>query len=521
MGAESLPLLSRRLIREARFQDRPDLGVPGPGLFDLPVKVFQIGLGGYIRGHADVFLHDAIAAGAYGGRAAAIQPNSVEAPRKLAAQDNLYTVVSVGGTEARPEFRYKIVGSLACAVAARERWAEALSWAEGEIDLVTMVVTESGVRPDPADRLDAAPPRSAMGKLTAFLHRRWQSRPNSCLAVLDSDNVAENGEQVREAVLAMADAWGLGGRFRDWLRASVTFPVTLGDRMVPGFPRDEAVLRRHWEALGYRDEGMVLAEPFSLWVVEDRFPGRRPALDAAGVKFVTDVRAYERMKIAILNGAHTGLVHAAALMGVAYVRDAVRHPLLRPHAERLMFREVAPYFEIAGEDPTQYARDALARFANPHLDHTTYQICTDGSTKARHRLIPSLVRHVEKAGATPPHLAFAVSALLRYLTPAGRGEAQDAKGTLRRGVLGRRDDGTTYLIDDPRADLLSGLPLGSGSDRTALDAVLGPILADASLWGVNLRAAGGAAEAVQQYYAEMRAGGVEAALRGVLGEGGD
>lgn len=519
MGVESLPLLSRGLIREARFRDRPDLEVPRGGLFDLSVRVFQIGLGGYIRGHADVFLHDAVVAGAYGGRVAAIQPNSLEAPRRLAAQDNLYTVVSVGGTEARPEFRYKIVGSLARAVAARERWAEALSWAEGEIDLVTMVVTESGFRADPEDRLDAAPPRSAMGKLTAFLHRRWQRCPTSSLAVLDSDNVAENGERVREAVLAMADAWKLEGRFRDWLRASVTFPVTLGDRMVPGFPRDEAVLRRHWEALGYRDEGMVLAEPFSLWAVEDRFVGRRPALDAAGVKFVTDVRVYERMKIALLNGAHTGLVHAAALMGVVYVRDAVRHPLLRPHVERLMFREVAPHFEIAGEDPAQYARDALARFANPHLDHTTYQICTDGSTKARHRLIPSLVRYVEKTGATPPHLAFAVAALLRYLTPAGEGAAADAKGVVRRGVLGRRDDGTTYLIDDPRAGLLRALALTETLDEKTLAARLGPILADASLWGVNLCATGGAAEAIQQSYAEMRARGVEAALRGVLGEG--
>ncbi len=518
MGIESLPLLNRGLIREARFQNRPDLEVPREGVFDLPVRVFQIGLGGYIRGHADVFLHDAITSGTYGGRVAAIQPNSAETPHRLAAQDNLYTVVSVGGTAERPDFRYKIVSSLACAVAARERWAEAMSYADGEIDLVTMVVTESGIRPDPEDRLDpVAPPRSAMGKLTAFLHRRWQRRPQSSLAVLDSDNVAENGEQAQEAVLTMADAWGMEGGFRDWLRARVTFPVTLGDRMVPGFPRDEAVRRRHWEALGYRDEAMVLAEPFSLWVVEDRFPERRPAIDAAGVKFVTDVRTYERMKITIINGAHTGLVHAAFLMGVAHVRDAVCHPLLRPHVERLMFREVAPYFEIAGEDPMQYARDALARFANPHLDHTTYQICTDGSTKARHRLIPSLVRYIEKTGATPWHLTFAVAALLRYLTPAGQGEALDAKGVLRRGVLGRREDGATYLIDDPRADLLSGLPLGSTFNRPALDAALDPILSDASLWGVRLCVAGRGA--IQRSYAEMRDSGVEAALRDLLGEG--
>lgn len=445
-----LPLLDGE-IAEA---PRPVVAPPPARWREAPVRVLQIGIGGYIRGHVDSFLLDAMA-GDDPRRAIAVQPNSTAVPDALRAQEGLFTEVAVSGTAASPDFRFRVNPAISEAFAAARDWTVLRRRVAAlPIDLVAMVVTEKGVQADPADvPFDPGrAPSSAIGKLLSLLHARFETDPAARITVLDTDNVADNSEIVRRSAFEVAERlWRMPAPFVDWLRSRVAFPVSLCDRMVPGTPRDRARLDGFWGLCGYRDLALTAVEPFRMWIIEDRFAGPRPRWGPAGVRFVPDVKAFEAMKLEVLNGAHTGIVHAGFLLGLDFVRESVRHPRLRPYLERLLFDEVVPMIRCPGADPSAFAREALARFGNDQLDHRNYQIAMYGSSKIQDRLVPPAIRFCEERRAVPRAVAMALAILARYLTGERRGAGTDTRGNRVAGVLGRREDGTAFLIDDPRA----------------------------------------------------------------------
>ena len=70
-------------------------------------------------------------------------------------------------------------------------------------------------------------------------------------------------------------------------RRQAAFPSTMVDRIVPETTdADRAAVSN---ALGMRDAWPVMTEPFTQWVVEDRFSAGRPDFAAAGVELVADV----------------------------------------------------------------------------------------------------------------------------------------------------------------------------------------------------------------------------------------
>ena len=67
------------------------------------------------------------------------------------------------------------------------------------------------------------------------------------------------------------------------------------DRITPATTdRERAILRDNY---GLEDNWPVFCEEFRQWVVEDKFPAGRPALEKVGVTFTSDVAPYELMKI--------------------------------------------------------------------------------------------------------------------------------------------------------------------------------------------------------------------------------
>jgi fructuronate reductase len=78
-----------------------------------------------------------------------------------------------------------------------------------------------------------------------------------------------------------------------------------------------------------RDEAAVLAEPFSQWVIEDKFAGPRPRWEIGGAQFTTDVHAYETAKLRMLNGAHSALAYLGLARRHVFVHQAVADPGIR------------------------------------------------------------------------------------------------------------------------------------------------------------------------------------------------
>lgn len=515
MSGENLPLLNRTLLEDQGFRETHRVApLPREGAFDLPVKYLQIGIGGYIRGHADYFL-DLLNE----GRIIAVQPNSVEVPRLLQQQDGLYTLVSVSGTEERPNYEYKIISSIARPLAARTQWNEVLAAvASTPLELILMVVTERGIKVDESDVSCAGVPQSAIGKLTQILYTQWLHFPRNKITVLDTDVVSDNGRVVQDAVFTMVEIWKeqLDRRFKEWLESQVTFPISLGDRIVPGGRGriSPEKLRGFWEELGYCDECLITAEPFKLWVVEDRFAGAKPDFERVGVKLgpASTVKAYEQMKLQVLNGAHTSMVHAGCLLGIKYIKDTIIHPLIRPYIESLIFEEVAKFLKVPGADPIQFGREALRRFSNRQLEHTNYQVAMYGTDKVRDRLMPSIFRYLEETGEVPRRLAFALSVLLRYVTGYKEGKGIDTRGNEVEGLLGITEKGEVYFIDDPRADRISRR-LRMNLSRPEWEPILDEILSDEDMFRRNLHHCGRLAQTIKGYYQDIKEKGLEWALK--------
>jgi fructuronate reductase len=185
------------------------------------------------------------------------------------------------------------------------------------------------------------------------------------------------------------------------------------DRIVPATtPADVDALEAR---LGLRDEGAVFAEPFSQWVIEDRFAGPRPGWDKVGAELVADVAPYETAKLRMLNGAHSAMAYLGLERGHEYVDQAISDPALRPLVERLMRREAATSFApAAGQDLEAYADALVARFANPALKHRLAQIAMDGSQKIPQRWLASLAAH-QAQGELADATLTALAAWLRHV----------------------------------------------------------------------------------------------------------
>ena len=211
------------------------------------------------------------------------------------------------------------------------------------------------------------------------------------------------------------------------------------DRIVPrttDADRDRIALR-----LGQRDAWPVVAEPYFEWALEDRFVAGRPDWRHAGVRFVEDVAAWEKLKLRMVNGAHSSLAYLGVLAGWPTVDAAMAQPGLRAHLDALLRDEIEPTLDAArslpGLDLAAYRRGLLARFGNPALAHRTRQIAMDGSQKLPQRLLDS-VRDRLAAGAPVPRLALGIAAWLHSL----------------RGV---DELGCGFAIDDPLAAALKAL----------------------------------------------------------------
>ena len=185
------------------------------------------------------------------------------------------------------------------------------------------------------------------------------------------------------------------------------------DRIVPA--TTDADRGRIDAALGAEDRWPVVCEPFTQWVIEDRFPSGRPAWEQTGAELVDDVRPYEEMKLRLLNGSHSSIAYLGQLAGWQTVAEAIAQPALAAHIAALM-REIATTLRLPARPISlRYQQALLARFANPALHHRTAQIAMDGSQKLPQRLFAPAHGADYGAGRHAPRIALGVAAWLRYL----------------------------------------------------------------------------------------------------------
>jgi len=340
---------------------------------------------------------------------------------QLREQDHLFTVLEKGaeGNQAI------VVGAVKeCLNAKLDSLAAIIEkFCEPQVAIVSLTITEKGYCIDPAtgkldtrnerimhDLRNPQAPHSAPGILVEALSRR-RERGLPPFSVLSCDNIPDNGHVVKNAVLGMAQQ--RSAELAEWIGEQVSFPGTMVDRIVPA--ATDASLAEIAEVLGVNDPCAISCEPFIQWVIEDNFVAGRPAWEAAGVQMVDDVLPWEQMKLRMLNGSHSFLAYLGYLAGFAHINDCMADTHFRDAARRLMLDEQAPTLRITGVDLTDYAESLLTRFANPALQHRTWQIAMDGSQKLPQRMLESIRLHLER-GTDWSLLALGVAGWMRYVS---------------------------------------------------------------------------------------------------------
>jgi fructuronate reductase/mannitol 2-dehydrogenase len=448
----------RPLRQETLGLHRPQLTVPTYDRSALTPSVVHFSVGGFHRAHQLLYfdeLAEQRISSDWGVIGVGLRHRGMK--EALAPQDYLYTVV-----ERSPDGeRARVVGVMVDYHFAPDDPAVVLATlADPRTRVVTLTITDVGYRLDPrtgefdaddpdlrADLSDPARPRTVFGFLAEGLDRRRRAGLPP-FTVVSCDNMHRNGDATRAAVVGFA-------RQRDevlarWIADEVAFPSSMVDRITPHTPPGERA--RVAGRYGVDDNWPVITEPFSQWIIEDRFGNGRPPLDLVGVRFVDDVGDYELMKTRLLNASHCALGYLGSLAGYTRIDELMAEPLFREYVVRLMDDEVTPLLpEPAGIDLTEYKRTLLQRFANPAIADTLARLCRRGSTKMPHHLLPSLR---EALAQDRPHrlLTLALAAWLRYLR-------------------GTDDAGRPIAVEDPHAATLTALARAGGTDPRPLLAV--------------------------------------------------
>ncbi|MFN4358231.1 mannitol dehydrogenase family protein [Sphingopyxis alaskensis] len=372
--------------------------------------IVHIGIGAFHRAHQAVYTDDAMGAGDRDWGIIGVSLRSGVVAAQLGPQDGLYTV----STRSAAGSALRLIGSVQrVLVAAEVPQGVVDAIAASTTHIVSFTVTEKGYLRAADGTLDLAAangPSSLYRFVGAALAAR-QAAGLSGLTLLSCDNLANNGTVLGRLMRQYLAAEYPG--LVDWFDANCTCPATMIDRIVPATTdADRAAVEA---ALGARDEGAVVTEGFSQWVIEDDFAGPRPRWEAAGVELVADVAPYETAKLRMLNGAHSALAYIGLGRGHDFVHQAIADPDIRPVIERLMRAEAAPTIDAApGQDLAAYASALLDRFANPALHHRLTQIAMDGSQKIPQRWLETLAWH-QARGARCPSLEAAVAAWIAFL----------------------------------------------------------------------------------------------------------
>lgn len=383
-----------------------------------------------------------------------LRPIAGGLPFTLNEQDGVYTVLSRGMNEAGEKVSEpRLIACVRKEIPSHEEWQSVLALAhDPNITVVVSNTTDAGIAYVAGVNFEDAPQVSFPGKLTRFLYERWTAfdgKAEAGLQMIACELIDHNGEELRRIVLQHAADWKLDPAFVSWLETANAFYSTLVDRIVPGFPRTEA--EALGEEFGYEDKFMSAAELFHFFVIE-RKPGMPQLLipladHDEGTLVVEDATPYKARKVAILNGAHTGLCALSLLAGVETVGEAVSTRAGARFLDRLLNDEVIPFLTLPKAELEEFAAAVLRRFQNPYIRHLWYDISLNGIVKYQTRNLERLLAYGEKFGKPAPLMTLSLASWLAFYLSrfegAGALPARDAPDVIEKiKAIGALDDGT-------------------------------------------------------------------------------
>lgn len=392
-----------------------------------PTRVIQFGEGNFLRAFVDWSIdilneHTPLNAGI-----TVIRPIDTHFPPSLNTQDGLYTTVIRGLDDNGDKVSdFRIIRSVNNEINPYQSFESFLELArDPDTRFIFSNTTEAGINYHEGDCVEDTPPTSYPAKLTRLLLERFNTFKDENAKgwiIIPCELIDYNGEKLKSLVLRYAQEWELPSEFITWVESENTFCSTLVDRIVPGYPKEEA--KELQEVLGYQDNFLDTAEYFYLFVIQGpEWIAKELCLDKypMNIHIVPDIKPYKERKVAILNGAHTAMVPVAWLSGLDTVGEAMCDGDIRQFIEKLISDDIIPVLDLPESELREFASAVTGRFQNPYIKHQLLSIALNSMTKFKTRLLPQLLSGIEK-GYISERLSFALAALLVFYR--GRREAQ-------------------------------------------------------------------------------------------------
>jgi tagaturonate reductase len=453
------------------------------------IKVLQYGEGNFLRSFADLYFDTLNKSGLGEYSVNIVKPIAYGSLAKFKEQDNKYHVVLRGSDGGHPTERVYSVDCIDKVIDPFESFGDYIALAgDRDLKLIVSNTTEAGICYNGEDKMDSFDGITYPAKLTKFLYERF-SLGLPGVYILPVELIDNNAGELFSCVNKYIELWGLSEEFKKWNSESCYYCNTLVDRIVSGYPRDEAT-REHIASLIGGEDGLVsVAEPFGLWVIEDKGDIRsyiKDGINNIEVILTDDIGYYKRRKVRVLNGSHTNLVPAGLMLGAKTVYDCMTDERLSRFVTEALEEEINPYVcEDIGRTK-EFADSVGDRFMNPYLNHLLISISLNSVSKWRARVLPSFKDYYLDKGRIPKRLTVGLSYLMALYSLVKR-------------------DGDRYVVSLPSGEVElkdDKIYLDYFADGGSIES----FLADESIFGEDLTAYAGLAEAVGENVAKIRKG---------------
>lgn len=497
--------LSRKILVDVN-----GIQVPDEKLCGLPERILQFGTGVFLRGLPDHVIDKANKQGVFNGRIVVVKSTGNGGTDMFARQDGLYTLLERGIEDGNSVERITVNAAISRVLSAEEEWETILACAaDPGIQTIISNTTEIGIVLVEADAYNEKPV-SFPGRVLSILEHRYRSfngNAGSGMVIVPTELIVDNGMALKKIIITLAKLRGLDDTFLDWLDTENDFCNSLVDRIVPGkLPATEHAAME--KRLGYRDELMILSEPYLLWAIETSQQRTRDILSFAKadkrVILTPDINKFRELKLRLLNGGHTFSCGLACLAGFSTVKEAMNDAIFSEYISGVMMNEIVPLISggtIQLQEAQDFAVQVLDRFRNPFIEHQWLSITVQYTSKMAMRTAPLIGKHYAVSREVPELMALGFAAHILFTRPV------EHSGEAWYGHF----QGKTYPIPDDKALLMQRHWQSAG-----IDTIASRVLSDADIFGEDLTQYNGFAETVQSYLTSLAQQGAEKTLRSVL-----
>lgn len=462
-------------------------------------KIIQFGEGNFLRAFVDWIVWKTNQKTDFNASVVVVQPIDRGMVDMLNEQDGLYHLNLQGIDKGQRVDSIERIDVISRGINPYAEFDAYMKLAEQpEIRFVISNTTEAGIAFDPACKFTDAPASSYPGKLVQLLYHRFEyfkGDPAKGLIIFPCELIFLNGKELKRCIREYIKLWNLGEAFSAWFENHCGVYCTLVDRIVPGYPRDNAA--ELCEKVGYEDRLLVKAEIFHLWVIEApkeiaaEFPADKAGLN---VLFVPSEAPYHERKVTLLNGPHTVLSPVGYLSGLDTVRECCEDPVIGRFVDKVMYEELMQTLNLPEAELRQFADSVKERFVNPFVKHFVTSIMLNSFPKFKTRDLPGLKTYLERKGALPEGLVLGLAGIVTYYKGGKRGDDE---------IVPNDDAAIVKLL----ADLWA-----AGDVRKVAEGVL----AAEFIWGENLNAVPGLTDKLAADLALIQSQGMRKAVESVL-----